>query len=516
MPRVIKTQLVVFATLTLTALVMLGWYYLQLPALLGVGQYTLYAELPRSGGLYASANVTYRGATIGKVTAVKPTRHGVRATMSISSTVKIPLDATANVHSVSAIGEQYLDLVASGNAKRYLADGQIITKTTVPSEVGPLLDATHRALAALPKEKIDSFLTEASRAVGGLGPSLQRLVDATTSIAQDVKDNLGSVDDIIDRSTPILDSQVKSGDAIARWSANLDSVTAQIAAHDEVLRSVLRQTAPTIDQVNAVFGGVRGTLPQTLANLSVVLDMLKRYHNGLEQVVVILPQLAAIGETVVTPFPGSAALDFALSINQPPPCLTGFLPASEWRSPADTSTAALLPAGTYCKIPQDTAANVVRGARNFPCVDLPEKRASTPQACRSTKPYVPLGTNPWYGNPDQIVTCPARAARCDQPVKPGLTEPAPSVDNGLNPLPADKLSPQPAPTNDPLTPPGRGSVICNGQQPNPCHYTPAPPPTAIYTPSNGEIVDADGTAYQLTSSAALGDDGWKQMLSPAG
>ncbi|MCK1977950.1 hypothetical protein LNK15_13025, partial [Jeotgalicoccus huakuii] len=65
--------------------------------------------------------------------------------------------------------------------------------------------------------------------------------------------------------------------------------------------------------------------------------------------------------------------------------LTGFLPASEWRSPADTSTAPL-PKGTYCRIPMD-ASNVVRGARNNPCVDVPGKRAATPRECRSNEAY---------------------------------------------------------------------------------------------------------------------------------
>ena len=50
-------------------------------------------KLPRSGGLYATANVTYRGTTIGKVTAVEPTENGARATMSIDNRYKIPVDA---------------------------------------------------------------------------------------------------------------------------------------------------------------------------------------------------------------------------------------------------------------------------------------------------------------------------------------------------------------------------------------------------------------------------------------
>ena len=165
---------------------MLGWYYLRVPSLVGIGQYKLYAELPRSGGLYATANVTYRGTQIGKVTAVEPTERGARATMSIDDRYKIPADATANVHSVSAIGEQYLDLVSTGNPGQYLKDGQTITGGTVPSEVGPALDAANRGLAVLPKEKIDSLLTETSKAVGGLGPGLQRLVDGTTATSRRV------------------------------------------------------------------------------------------------------------------------------------------------------------------------------------------------------------------------------------------------------------------------------------------------------------------------------------------
>jgi phospholipid/cholesterol/gamma-HCH transport system substrate-binding protein len=514
--RFIRIQLLLFTILTIVALLVLGVYYLRLPSVVGIGQYNLNAELPRSGGLYATANVTYRGTQIGKVTSVEPTEHGARATMRIDSDIKIPVDAVANVHSVSAIGEQYLDLVSSDSRPgKYLSDGDTITKSTVPSEVGPALDAANKGLAVLPKEKIDSLLTETSEAVGGLGPALQRLVDSTTAIASDFKDNLGPVNDIIENSTPILNSQVESGDAISQWAANLNTITSQTAEQDQALRSGIQQAAPTADQLNAVFGDVREALPQTLANIAIVADLLKRYHKGLEQALVVLPQGATIAQAA-TIFPGEGLLHFGLSIGQPPPCLTGFLPASEWRSPADTTTKPI-PEGLYCKIPKDTPANVVRGARNYPCADVPGKRAASPEECRSDKPYEPLGTNPWYGDPNQILTCPAAGARCDQPVKPGYVIPAPSINNGLNPLPADQLPPKPpSPMSDPLTAPGQGAVSCSGQQPNPCVYTPASGPSAIYSPSSGEVVGPDGVTYSVTNSSNPGDDGWKEMLAPAG
>jgi phospholipid/cholesterol/gamma-HCH transport system substrate-binding protein len=346
-----------------------------------------------------------------------------------------------------------------------------------------------------------------------LGPALQRLVDSTQAIVGDFKTNLTDVDDIIGNSAPILDSQVNSSDNIERWAHKLNILGAQTAENDQHLKSILSQAAPTADQINAVFGDVRESLPQTLANLEIVLDMLKRYHKNVEQVLVIEPQLVGALQTVLVPEPGWISLGFNLSINQPPPCMTGFLPASEWRSPADTSPAPL-PAGTYCKIPKESAFNV-RGARNYPCVDVPGKRAATPEECRSKDPYVPVGTNPWYGDPNQLLTCPAPAARCDQPVKPGLVIPAPSVDNGRNPAPADRVPGTPPPLSDPLQRPGSGSVQCNGQQPNPCVYTPSGGPIAIYSPQSGELVGPDGVKYTVENSSKTGDDGWKEMLAPA-
>jgi phospholipid/cholesterol/gamma-HCH transport system substrate-binding protein len=513
--RLIWRQLILFGLVSVVTALALGGYYLRLPTAVGVGQYTLKAELPTSGGLYRTANVTYRGQTIGTVTAVEPTETGVRVTMSVADRYQIPIDASANVHSVSAVGEQYLDLVSTGNPGRYFSPGQTITKGTVPTEIGPALDAANRGLAALPKEKISTLLDETAQAVGGLGPALQRLVDATQAIAGDFKTNISDINDIIQNSGPIIDSQVNSGDAIARWSHNLNILTAQSADNDQHVKSILSQGAPTADQVNSVFSDVRDSLPQTLANLEILLDMLKRYHKGVEQLLVAYPQGAAEGQTVTTPFPGYAALGTSLTINQPPPCLTGFLPAPEWRSPADTSLAPM-PSGTYCKIPQDAPTNAVRGARNLPCVDVPGKRAATPRECRDSKPYVPAGTNPWYGDPNQILTCPAPAARCDQSVRPGMVIPAPSVDNGMNPAPSDRVPGTPPPVSDPLSRPGTGTVQCNGQQPNPCVYIPGGPPPAVYSPQSGELVGPDGVRYSVDNSRKTGDDGWKDMLAPRG
>jgi len=515
--RFIKFQLGTFIVLTVLALIGLSIYYLRLPSLAGIGQYTLSVDLPSAGGLYKTSNVTYRGVTIGQVTDIEPTEKGARATLRIADRYQIPVDASANVRSVTAIGEQYLDLVSDGKTGQYFTAGQTITKSTIPQPVGPALDALYRNLSALPADKIPTLLDETAMAVGGLGPTLQRLTDNTTKFVDALQTNITDLNDIVDNAPPILDSQVSTGDAIGRWAANLNSLTAQGKAQDAALRSGLQQAAPTAEGLNTLFLEVKDGLPQTLANLEIIIEMLKRYNKGVEQSLVLLPQGAAAGQSVAGIYPGQASLDLGLSLNQPPPCLTGFLPASQWRSPADLSVKPV-ESGLYCKIPKDTPANAVRGARNFPCVDVPGKRGATPLECRSNEPYTPLGTNPWYGDPNPIVNCPAPGARCDQPVNPGTVIPAPSINNGLNPLAAELLPVPEPPAQDAPSAPRGGTVQCNGQQPNPCTYTPGPTPatntSAVYDAQSGDIVGPDGTTYTVTNSTSTGDDGWKEMLAP--
>ena len=376
--RFIKTQLVLFIVLTVLAVLVLGLYYLRLPSVAGIGQYPLKVELPAAGGLYKTANVTYRGVTIGRVVNVEPTEKGALATLSISDKYKIPIDSSANVRSVTAVGEQYVDMVSTGAQNQYFQPGQTITKSTIPQPVGPALDNAYRALAAIPTDKIPSILDETALAVGGLGPTLQRLVDSTQSFVTELKTNINDVNDIVDNSPPILESQVVSADAIYRWAANLNSLTGQAKEQDAALSSGLQQAAPAAEQLNTLFVDVKDALPQTLANLEIIIEMLKRYNKGVEQSLVLLPQAPVAGQAIAAPFPGKASLDLALSINQPPPCLTGFLPAGQWRAPADTSMKPV-ENGLYCKIPQETPANVVRGSRNFPCVDVPGKRAAPAQ-----------------------------------------------------------------------------------------------------------------------------------------
>ena len=90
---------------------------------------------PTSGGLYPSAIVTYRGTKVGKVGSVHLSENGgVAAVLSLQSGIDIPSNLTAQVHSQSALGEQYVALLPRDGSAAPLKDGDVIAMddTSVP------------------------------------------------------------------------------------------------------------------------------------------------------------------------------------------------------------------------------------------------------------------------------------------------------------------------------------------------------------------------------------------------
>ncbi|HEX9833351.1 MAG TPA: MlaD family protein, partial [Mycobacterium sp.] len=124
--RFVRIQLVIFTITSIIGVLVMVFAYMQVPTLLGVGKITVKLELPSSGGLYRFSNVTYRGVQVGKVTAMDVSRSQATATLTLDTSPKIPADLQAEVRSVSAIGEQYVELLPRNDSPPYLQNGSVI------------------------------------------------------------------------------------------------------------------------------------------------------------------------------------------------------------------------------------------------------------------------------------------------------------------------------------------------------------------------------------------------------
>ncbi|MCV7224507.1 MCE family protein [Mycolicibacterium komossense] len=479
MTRKIWIQITIFLLVSVVAGSIMVFNFMGLPNLLfGVGHYRVTLQLPEAGGLYARGNVTYRGTEVGRVESVELTDTGVAATLSLRSDMPIPADLDAQVHSVSAVGEQYVALLPRSGNGPVLKEGDVIPadRTFVPPDINTLLDATNRGLQAIPRDSLKTTIDEAYTAVGGLGPDISRFVKGSTALAIDARANLDSLTTLIDQSKPVLDSQTDTADSVSAWASHLANITGQLKSQDQAVAGVINKGSPAADEVRALFDRLQPTLPIVLANLVSLGEVAVTYQPDIEQLLVLLPQGAAVTSATGTANRHQkhigAYLDFNLNLNLPPPCNTGYLPPQQQRVPADQDYPDAPAGDLYCRVPQDSVFNV-RGARNIPCETVPGKRAPTVKMCESTDVYQPLndGFN-WKGDPNAT------------------------------------LSGQPIPQLPPGTPPAQAAQPVN----------PAPPPIAAaeYDPATGTYVGPDGRVYTQANLArdAKEEQTWQTMLLP--
>jgi virulence factor Mce-like protein len=531
--RFIRIQLAIFSIASVVGLTVMAFQYLQVPVWFGIGRITVTVELPATGGLYRFANVTYRGVQIGKVTAVDPTPAGATATLSLKTTPKIPAHVHASVHSVSAIGEQYVDLVPQSESPPYLRDGSVIAMrdTTIPQQVGPMLDRLSALVNSIPQDKLTQLLDESFTAFNGAGYDFRSLFDSAAKVSRDAEDTADHTRALIDDAAPLVDSQAETSTSIRTWAHSLAGATDQLVIDDPKLRTVINDTPASEQEVTRLLDEVKPTLPVLLANLTTIGQIGVTYHPSLEQLLVLLPPyVASLSSYGSTNNPSGLAVGgFTVSIADPPACTVGFLPPSQWRSPADT-TVIDTPDNLYCKLPQDSPT-AVRGARNYPCMGHPGKRAPTVEICNSDKPYIPIAQRqhvlgPYQLDPnllsqgvppDDRVTADQRifAPPNGTPLPPGSPGP-----RGTPPGPPDPSAlnqPPTAPTALPPTAvPAPGSPTTAPSSFNPSESGPGPSVAVLhYDPRTGRYVRPDGQMFRqsdLVQSSQSHPKSWKDVI----
>jgi phospholipid/cholesterol/gamma-HCH transport system substrate-binding protein len=540
--RLTRLQLTIFAIVTVLCVGAISAFYLHLPAAVGIGAYHVTAEFKAGGGLYQNANVTYRGVTIGRVEDVGLAADGVVASMRLNTDTDVPDNVTATVKSVSAVGEQYIDLVPPKDpSKNLLRDGAKIgvDRTAVGQDIAALLTQAESLVNSIGDARVKDLLRETFKAFNGSGPELARMIQSSRLLIDEANDNYGQISQLIEQAGPFLDSQIRSGDDIKSLADGLARFTSEAAKADPQLRSVLQTVPGATEAANTTFDGIRPNFPMLAANLANFGRIGVIYHKSIEQALVIFPALMSALITVGGGLPADEGgkLDFKVDLGDPPPCSTGFIPPPLIRSPGDT-TLRDLPTDLYCKTAQSDPA-VVRGARNYPCQEFPGKRAPTVQLCRDPRGYVPIGNNPWRGPPvpydtpitnDRNITPPNKFPNippgADYDPGPPVVQLPPGVPPGPGPAPNAPF-PLPVPPNDngppfplPFYAPPDQIVPPYGRTPPdappPPANAPAPAPTEML-PGQGPLVPSEATPPQASGpAAATYDSKTGVFVDPAG
>ena len=363
--RSVVLKVLVFAVVTLLGTGYTAVRYLGVGSGLLEREYEVALDLADPGGLFPSAEVTYRGVGVGRVGDIALRGDGIRVTLELRTDERIPARLRAVVGNGSAVGEQYVDLQPETTDGPYLEDGSVIPQsaTSLPVSTLELLRELDELVLSVPQDDLRTVVEEAGLAFAGRGGDLARLLDSGQALVARARASVPATERLLVDAETVLATQREQGGALQSFARDLALLTDQLARSDGDVRTVLRDGAPAARELSGLADDVDGSLGPLLRDLADAGEVLDQRVNNLRQLLIYYPFLVSAS---LYAFPGDGTARFAVPLNQAgvPACREGYMPTSEWRDP-EVTTMRPFPLDSYCKAPRD-ADTGVRGARQAP------------------------------------------------------------------------------------------------------------------------------------------------------
>ena len=377
--RTVRLQLLAFVLVTLLGVGYVSVRYLGTGAWFGPGDYSVTLQLRESGGIFTGAEVTYRGVSVGRVGPLRLTRDGVEAQLDLDGAAPpIPVDLDAAVSNLSVIGEQFVDLRPVRADGPALRDGSVIpaSRVTTPVPVEDLVLNLDTFVRSVPLDSLRTVVTELGTGVTGTGPELATLLDSTDAVTRDALAALPQTLALIRDGRQVLATQNEQAGAITSFSRDLALLAEQLRVADPDIRRLIRSAPQLSAQTSELLADSGESLGALIADLLAVSRVALPRQDGLRQILVTYPAVAATANSTILPGDGFVHLGLVLNAFDPLACVRGY-EATVRRPGTDTGP---IPANTaaHCAEPPGSPTSV-RGAQNAPRPGSPASPTSPRQ-----------------------------------------------------------------------------------------------------------------------------------------
>lgn len=302
--KLTKIQLVIFAIVTVLGGAFVGGRYAQIDRLVVDRSFPISAQFKDSGGIFAGAQVTYRGIPVGKVGKLTFKDSGVRATLDIeNSAPKIPADVLAVVANKSAIGEQFIDLQPRSNDAPYLKTGSAITvdNTRIPIDTTTLLVDVNNLVSSVNTDSLRTVVDELGQAFEGTGRDLTTILDTSSEFIQAADDNIDVTRSLINQSETVLQTQIDKQGELSTFSNNLALLSDTLVDADPDLRRLLDKGGDSAATLRAVVDENSANLGNAIRDLLTAGKPLSQNVLGLQAIFILYPYLVQGSFTAVDP-----------------------------------------------------------------------------------------------------------------------------------------------------------------------------------------------------------------------
>jgi len=348
MTRDTRLRLIAFAIVSAVGLTYVGGNYLGIvDRILGRG-YDVDVILPASGGIYEGAEVTYRGAKIGKVAKMTVARDGLRVRVTLHEDARVPASSEVRVDNLSAVGEQFISFEPTSSAGPMLREGSTIRGNAESLPVGEdvLLQHLSTFVSDLDSDDVNVLVKELGTMFRDNATPLRSMVDSAQVFIAEAQANQAETIALLRDAETVLETQSDRADDIQSAFEDLAKFTETLADADDDIETVLEDAGPATEEVELLVRTLRATLPSFLTYMIRVSDVLDARLPALEQLFVTFPRLIAAGPSALifdSTNQGFGRVNLNLNFD-PPACTEGYLPPGEWRLTTDETFLPYFPA----------------------------------------------------------------------------------------------------------------------------------------------------------------------------
>ncbi len=230
--------------------------------------YRVKIELPNSGGLLENVDVAIRGIKVGRVESLTLTPGGVRATVDIDSSAKIPVSSPVRVSGLSAAGEQYIDFEPVSTDGPFLSDGSTVplAQTSTPVPLYQLLTNADGVLAQADPAKLEIIKRELSLSKEG-PQKLTDIVDGGTFLLSTLDSVLPETVSVLKTSRIVLTMLADVNPGIGALAGNVSELMTGVNKMDGGYRKLVDQAPGMLSAVDDLFADNSDTMVGLLGNL---------------------------------------------------------------------------------------------------------------------------------------------------------------------------------------------------------------------------------------------------------
>lgn len=269
--------------------------------------YAVAARFPTAAGIASGDAVTLAGVDVGSVSGVHLRGNAVVVDMKVDHGVVLPRRTAAAIEVETVLGVLDVALKPISGWSHPLANGAVITDTSVPVEFQNLQDTSGKLLAQSDVTAFDQVLTAVEDIARGKAAQVASIISGLDRFTGVVDARSSQVSDLIDAANTLSATVASRDRQLSSVVTSLDQVVSGLASRSSDLAALIRQTDQLATQTASLVGQNQPQIQLLLDHLHAVLGVVATHQEDLAQGIAYLDSgitgFAAIGYSGVNNTP---------------------------------------------------------------------------------------------------------------------------------------------------------------------------------------------------------------------